>query len=81
MDVAWPASRIASVGAAALGFARRATDEALGRAMNRRLFGAPLAVDAGRVSWSVDGSGSALTSEVPASPRAAASRLLRWPLV
>lgn len=32
-----------TVGAAALGFARRATDEALGRAMNRRLFGAPLA--------------------------------------
>ncbi len=32
-----------TVGAAALGFARRATDEALGRAINRQLFGAPLA--------------------------------------
>ena len=32
-----------TVGAAALGFARRATDEALGRATSRRLFGAPLA--------------------------------------
>lgn len=32
-----------TVGAAALGFARRATDEALGRAMSRKLFGAPLA--------------------------------------
>ena len=33
----------ATVGAAALGFARRALDEALGRAASRRLFGAPLA--------------------------------------
>jgi acyl-CoA dehydrogenase len=32
-----------TVGAAALGFARRAHDEALARATNRRLFGAPLA--------------------------------------
>jgi acyl-CoA dehydrogenase len=32
-----------SVGAAALGFARRALDETLQRATNRRLFGAPLA--------------------------------------
>jgi acyl-CoA dehydrogenase len=32
-----------SVGAAALGFARRAFDEALGRVRDRRLFGAPLA--------------------------------------
>ena len=32
-----------TVGAAALGFARRALDEALGRAGSRRLFGAPLA--------------------------------------
>jgi len=32
-----------SVGAAALGFARRALDETLGRAANRHLFGAPLA--------------------------------------
>lgn len=32
-----------TVGAAALGFARRATDEALGRATTRKLFGAPLA--------------------------------------
>ncbi|HYD98189.1 MAG TPA: acyl-CoA dehydrogenase family protein [Alphaproteobacteria bacterium] len=32
-----------TVGAAALGFARRAHDEALGRAAGRRLFGAPLA--------------------------------------
>lgn len=32
-----------TVGAAALGFARRATDEALGRATTRHLFGAPLA--------------------------------------
>jgi acyl-CoA dehydrogenase len=32
-----------SVGAAALGFARRALDEALKRAINRHLFGAPLA--------------------------------------
>ena len=31
-----------TVGAAALGFARRATDEALDRAVNRKLFGAPL---------------------------------------
>lgn len=31
-----------TVGAAALGFARRATDEALGRATSRTLFGAPL---------------------------------------
>jgi acyl-CoA dehydrogenase len=31
-----------TVGAAALGFARRALDEALGRAAGRRLFGAPL---------------------------------------
>lgn len=31
-----------TVGAAALGFARRATDEALGRATTRTLFGAPL---------------------------------------
>lgn len=31
-----------TVGAAALGFARRATDEALGRATSRELFGAPL---------------------------------------
>jgi acyl-CoA dehydrogenase len=31
-----------TVGAAALGFARRALDEALGRAASRRLFGAPL---------------------------------------
>ena len=31
-----------TVGAAALGFARRALDEALGRASSRRLFGAPL---------------------------------------
>nr|WP_047165521.1 acyl-CoA dehydrogenase family protein [Sphingomonas sp. Y57] len=31
-----------TVGAAALGFARRATDEALGRATSRQLFGAPL---------------------------------------
>jgi acyl-CoA dehydrogenase len=31
-----------TVGAAALGFARRALDEALGRARSRRLFGAPL---------------------------------------
>jgi len=31
-----------TVGAAALGFARRATDEALGRATTRQLFGAPL---------------------------------------
>jgi len=31
-----------TVGAAALGFARRATDEALGRASTRQLFGAPL---------------------------------------
>ncbi|MEE8274393.1 MAG: acyl-CoA dehydrogenase family protein, partial [Alphaproteobacteria bacterium] len=33
----------ATVGAAALGLARRALDEALARAMSRRLFGAPLA--------------------------------------
>jgi acyl-CoA dehydrogenase len=33
----------ATVGAAALGFARRALDEALGRASSRQLFGAPLA--------------------------------------
>lgn len=33
----------ASVGAAALGFARRAMEEALGRAGSRQLFGAPLA--------------------------------------
>lgn len=33
----------ASVGAAALGFARRALDEALKRSANRQLFGAPLA--------------------------------------
>jgi acyl-CoA dehydrogenase len=33
----------ASVGAAALGFARRALEEALGRANSRQLFGAPLA--------------------------------------
>jgi acyl-CoA dehydrogenase len=33
----------ATVGAAALGFARRALDEALGRTASRRLFGAPLA--------------------------------------
>ncbi|HEX2134994.1 MAG TPA: acyl-CoA dehydrogenase family protein [Microvirga sp.] len=33
----------ATVGAAALGFARRALDEALSRARSRRLFGAPLA--------------------------------------
>jgi acyl-CoA dehydrogenase len=33
----------ASVGAAALGFARRALDEAVGRARSRSLFGAPLA--------------------------------------
>lgn len=33
----------ASVGAAALGFARRALEEALGRASSRQLFGAPLA--------------------------------------
>jgi len=32
-----------TVGAAALGFARRAADEALDRALKRRLFGAPLA--------------------------------------
>lgn len=32
-----------TVGAAALGFARRALDEALGRASSRKLFGAPLA--------------------------------------
>lgn len=32
----------ATVGAAALGFARRALDESLGRARDRRLFGAPL---------------------------------------
>jgi acyl-CoA dehydrogenase len=32
-----------TVGAAALGFARRALDEAMARAANRRLFGAPLA--------------------------------------
>jgi acyl-CoA dehydrogenase len=32
-----------TVGAAALGFARRATDEALARATSRKLFGAPLA--------------------------------------
>jgi acyl-CoA dehydrogenase len=32
-----------TVGAAALGFARRALDESLGRAAGRRLFGAPLA--------------------------------------
>lgn len=32
-----------TVGAAALGFARRALDEALDRAQNRKLFGAPLA--------------------------------------
>lgn len=32
-----------TVGAAALGFARRALDEALGRAKSRQLFGAPLA--------------------------------------
>ena len=32
-----------TVGAAALGFARRATDEAVGRAISRTLFGAPLA--------------------------------------
>jgi acyl-CoA dehydrogenase len=31
-----------TVGAAALGFARRATDEAMGRATTRQLFGAPL---------------------------------------
>lgn len=31
-----------TVGAAALGFARRATDEAIGRATSRNLFGAPL---------------------------------------
>ncbi|MGO4725512.1 MULTISPECIES: acyl-CoA dehydrogenase family protein [unclassified Inquilinus] len=31
-----------TVGAAALGFARRALDEALGRARNRQMFGAPL---------------------------------------
>jgi acyl-CoA dehydrogenase len=31
-----------TVGAAALGFARRALDEAIGRACGRRLFGAPL---------------------------------------
>jgi acyl-CoA dehydrogenase len=31
-----------TVGAAALGFARRALDEALGRSQNRQLFGAPL---------------------------------------
>ncbi|MDK2760569.1 MAG: acyl-CoA dehydrogenase family protein [Sphingopyxis sp.] len=31
-----------TVGAAALGFARRATDEAVGRATSRQLFGAPL---------------------------------------
>jgi acyl-CoA dehydrogenase len=31
-----------TVGAAALGFARRALDEAIGRARDRRLFGAPL---------------------------------------
>lgn len=32
-----------TVGAAALGFARRALDEAAGRALNRKLFGAPMA--------------------------------------
>ena len=33
----------ASVAAAALGFARRALDEALGRATSRKMFGQPLA--------------------------------------